>query len=428
MRAKRTSYYVSILFGFVIATGVYGQGLPTAKPEDVGMSTARLERIRPVMQAYVDQGKVPGMVTAVARRGKLVHFDQLGMMDVEAGKKMRPDTIFRIYSMTKPITGVAMMILYEEGRYRLNEPVSKYISELQNLTVYLGGLDKNLRTEPARQMTIKHLLLHTSGLIYGADEPGVPQLYRDAEIWKAGSLKEFIDKLAGLPLIAQPGTEWNYGVSTDVLGRLIEVLSGKPFDEFLAERIFQPLDMVDTAFYVPDEKIDRFAANYEATPEGGLKLLETPKDSEFRNPNPVPYGGSGLVSTVGDFLRFAQMLANGGKLDGVRILGRKTVDFMMLDHLGPELGPAPLGEAAGWYGMSPEGLGFGLSGSVVRDVAQNSLIGSIGDFSWGGAASTYFWIDRSEELIAVQFTQLMPSDKYPIRAEMKILTNQAIID
>ena len=277
-------------------------------------------------------------------------------------------------------------------------------------------------------MTIKHLLLHTSGLIYGADEPGVPQLYRDAEIWEAVSLEDFVDKLAGLPLLAQPGTEWNYGVSTDVLGRLVEVLSGERFEEFLEERIFLPLGMVDTAFYVPDEKLDRFAANYQATPEGGLKLIDSPKNSEFRNPNPVPYGGQSLVCTVGDFVRFAQMLANGGELDGVRILGRKTVDFMMLDHLGPELGPAPLGEAAGWYGMSPEGLGFGLGGSVVRNVAQNSLIGSTGDFSWGGVASTYFWIDRSEALIAVQFTQLMPSDKYPIRAEMKILTNQAIID
>ena len=279
----------------------------------------------------------------------------------------------------------------------MNEPVSKYLPEFQDLTVYAGGLDKNLRTEPARPMTIKHLMLHTSGLIYGADEPGVPQLYRDAEIWKATSLKEFVDKLAALPLIAQPGTEWNYGVSTDVLGRLVEILAGKSFDEFLAERIFQPLGMVDTAFYVLDEKLDRFAANYQSTPEGGLKLIDSPKDSEFRNPNLVPYGGSGLVCTVGDFSRFAQMLANGGVLDGVRILGRKTVDFMMLDHLGPELGPAPLGEAAGWYGMSPEGLGFGLGGSVVRSVAQNSLIGSTGDFSWGGAASTYFWIDRSEE-------------------------------
>ena len=221
-----------------IPTTAFGQGLKTARPKEVGMSSARLERIRPVMHTYIDEGKGPGMITAVARRGKVVHFERLGMMDVEAGKKMRPDSLFRIYSMTKPIASAAMLILYEQGRFRLNEPVSKYLPELQNLTVYLGGLDKNLRTEPAGQMTIKHLLLHTSGLIYGADEPGVSQLYRDAELWKAASLKEFVDKLAALPLVAQPGTEWNYGVSTDVLGRLIEVLSGKPFDEFLEERIF----------------------------------------------------------------------------------------------------------------------------------------------------------------------------------------------
>jgi CubicO group peptidase (beta-lactamase class C family) len=411
-----------------ISATTFGQGLPTAKPEEVGMSSERLARIRPVVKAYVDEGKMPGVITVVARRGKVCQFDVVGMMDVEAGKKMRPDTIFRIYSMTKPVTGVAMMILYEEGRYLLTDPVSKYLPELQDMKVYLGGLGDNLRTEPAREMTIKHLLTHTSGLVYGAEEPGVPQMYGDAELWKSASLEAFIDRLVTLPLVAQPGTEWHYGVSMDVLGRLVEVLSGTSFDQFLVERIFQPLGMVDTAFFVPDDKLERFAANYQATPEGGMKLIDAPQESDYRNPDSVPFGGHGLVSTAADYLRFAQMLANGGELDGARILGRKTVDFMMLDHLGPELGPEPLGVAASWYGMHPQGLGFGLTASVIRDVAQTSLMGSPGIFSWGGAASTYFWVDRSEELIALELTQLMPSDRYPIRAEMKILTYQAIID
>lgn len=411
-----------------ISATTFGQGLPTAKPEEVGMSSKRLARIRPVMKAYVDEGKMPGVITVVARRGKVCHFDVVGMMDEVMGKKMRRDTIFRIYSMTKPVTGVAMMILYEEGRFLLTDPVSKYLPELKNMRVYVGGSRENLRTEAAREMTIKHLLTHTSGLIYGDEEPVVPKLYKEAELWKSAGLEEFIDKLARLPLIAQPGTEWNYGVSTDVLGRLVEVLSGKPLDDFLAERIFQPLDMVDTAFYVPDEKLERFAANYQATPEGGMELIDRPQESDYRNPHSIPYGGHGLVSTAADYLRFAQMLANGGELDGVRILGRKTVDFMMLDHLGPELGPEPLGEAAGWYGMSPRGLGFGLTASVVRNVAQSSLVGSPGTFFWGGNAETHFWVDREEELIGLAFTQLTPSARYPIRAEMKILTYQAIID
>ncbi|MEE9264006.1 MAG: serine hydrolase domain-containing protein [Vicinamibacteria bacterium] len=422
------SILISILVSILVPGPAFPQGLPTAKPEDVGMSTTRLERIRPVMQAYVDQGKLPGMITAVARRGKVVHFDRLGMMDVEAGKKMRPDTIFRIYSMTKPITGVAMMILYEEGKYLLTDPVSNYLPEFENMKVYVGGSWENPRTEPARPMTIKHLLTHTSGLTYGDEEHVVPKLYKEAELWKSAALGEFIEKLVKLPLAAQPGTGWHYGVSMDVLGRLVEVLSGKSFDQFLAKRIFQPLGMVDTAFYVLDEKLERFAANYQATPEGGLKLIDRPQESEYRNSTFVPYGGQGLVSTAADYLRFAQMLANGGELDGVRILGRKTVDFMMLDHLGPELGPEPLGEAAGWYGMSPRGLGFGLTASVIRDVAQSSLVGSLGTFSWGGTAETHFWVDREEELIGLTFTQVMPSARYPIRAQMKILTYQAIID
>jgi CubicO group peptidase (beta-lactamase class C family) len=214
----------------------------------------------------------------------------------------------------------------------------------------------------------------------------------------------------------------------DVLGRLVEIWSGKSLDRFLSERLFEPLGMVDTAFYVPDEKTDRFATNYRATAERGLERIDGPQDSSYRGPSAVPYGGHGLVSTAADYMRFAQMLANRGELDGVRILGRKTVELMMMDHLGPEYGPEPLAEARSWLGVPTTGIGFGFTGSVVRDVAQGSLLGSPGTFSWGGAASTYFWVDPAEELVGLVLTQLMPSDTYPIRAQMRVLTYQAVLE
>jgi CubicO group peptidase (beta-lactamase class C family) len=414
-------------FALVAESPILAQGLPVAEAEEVGMSSQRLERIRSLTQVYVDEEKLPGVSTLVARRGKVVHFEQVGMMDIEAGKKMLPDTIFRMYSMTKPITGVAVMILYEEGHFLLEDPVSKILPELKRLEVYLGGMDDSLRTEPAAEITIKHLLTHTSGLSYGGPEPGVPDIYRKSDIWKADSLKGFVERLAKLPLIAQPGTRWHYGVSMDVLARLVEVVSGLPFDRFLADRIFKPLGMADTAYYVPDEKIVRFAACYQKTSEGTLELIDAPQDSSFRNPNVVPYGGDGLVSTAADYLRFCQMLANGGELDGVRILGRKTAEFMMMDHMGPEFGREPLAEASGWW-VPPTGQGFGFTGSVLRNVAQSSMLGSVGDFSWGGGAGTFFWIDREEQLIGIFMTQLRPPYAYPNRAQMKILTNQAVIE
>ncbi len=411
------------------ASAPHAQGLPVTRPERVGLAGDRLNRIRGALSAYVDSGKIPGVITAVARDGRLAHFEVQGLMDIEAGKEMRPDTIFRIYSMTKPVTGVAVLILYEEGRFLLNDPVAKYLPEFADARVYVGGSAENPRTEPARTMTIRHLLTHTSGLLYGGEsEDGVAEMYKRAEIWKAATLEDFVKRLAAVPLAAQPGTKWNYSVSLDVLGRLVEVVAGRPFDRFIGERIFAPLGMIDTGFSVPREELDRFAASYGPDDDGGLKLLDAPGESDYLDPESIPYGGHGLISTAADYLRFAQMLANSGELDGVRILGRKTVDLMMSNHLGPELGPAPLGEAAGWYQSDPRGLGFGLSGAIVTDVGRGGLIGTAGSFFWGGNASTFFWVDRTERLVGLLLTQLSPSDTYPLRGAMRALTYQALID
>jgi len=390
------------------------------------MSSERLDRIRPKMQAYVDAKQLPGFITMVARRGKLVHFEQVGQMDVEAATPMLEDTIFRMYSMTKPITGVAVMILYEEGHFLLTDPVSKYLPEFGEMKVYLGGPYENPRTERSAEITIKQLLTHTSGLVYGRDEPGVTEMYELADIFGSESLQGFVERLAALPLAAQPGTEWRYSVSMDVLGRLVEVISGQPFDRFLAERIFVPLDMIDTGFYVQEDKLARFAAVYRATDEGGMQRIDDQSQSSFLNHGVVPYGGHGLVSTARDYMRFALMLLNGGELEGVRILGRKTVDLLMSNHLGPEYGPQPLASAN--LQSSAQGVGFGLSGAVITDPALSSVLGSTGNFFWGGAASTYFWIDPKEQLVGMVLTQLMPSRTYPIRGEMRILTYQAIVD
>ncbi len=424
-RRTLTTAAAMTTFMAVAAPTVTAQGLPRAAPDEVGLSGERLARIRPVMQAYVDAGTLPGVTTAIARRGKLVHFEQIGMMDVERGKSLRPDTIFRMASMTKPMTGVAMMILYEEGRYLLTDPVSQYLPEFADLQTWVGGTAEAPQTEPARPMAVKDLLTHTSGLIYGGNESAVGQLYGQAQLFAAPTLADFTQRVASIPLAFQPGSRWEYSISQDVLGRLVEVLSGQPFDEFLTQRVFEPLGMKDTGFYVPEEHADRLAANYRATPERGLEPV--PSRPGIHDPDRVPYGG-GSVSTAADYLRFAQMLANSGELDGVRILGRKTVDLMMMNHLDPELGPEPMAAMTSSLQSSPRGVGYGLTGAVITDVALSSLPGSVGTFSWGGARSTYFWVDRSEELVGLLLTQVSPSDRYPLRAEIRILTYQALIE
>ncbi len=397
-------------------------------PIEVGLAADRLERIEGWVQDYVDDGRLPGVIFAVARKGRMARIGAVG--------SLRSDTIFRIYSMTKPVTVVAVLMLYEEGKFLLSDPVSRYLPEFTAMQVYVGENDEKgqpVTRSATRPITIEDLLTHTAGLSYDYDTAaGVPKLYAEADLWSVDSLAEFTAKVAVLPLAYEPGTRWHYSVANDVLGRLVEVVAGQPFDEFLEARILGPLQMNDTAFYVPEAKLDRFASLYRR--EGnGMRLEETPKVSEYRNPEPVPFGGSGLVSTASDYMRFAQMLLNGGELDGVRLLGRKTVELMMMDHLGPGFESPRLNDS--WVGRTENrsgdmhlGFGYGFGGYVITDVAQNDVPGSVGTYAWGGGASTYFFIDPQEELIALFLTQLQPSDSYPLRAQFRGLVYQAIVD
>jgi len=405
--------------------------------ESVGMSTERLERIGTGMRRLIDAKKIPGTVTLVARKGRVVHFETNGLRNVEKGKEMTKDTIFRLYSQSKPITGAAVMMLFEEGHFLLEDPISKYLPEFAKMVVYKGVKDGVVQTEPARAITIHHLITHTSGLTYDFFPTPVGQMYGKAGVvgsnaqgpTKMKNLKEWSEALAKMPLVAQPGSAWNYSVSMDVLGRLIEVVSGQTFRDFLRSRIFLPLGMNDTDFYVPDEKLDRFAANYSPNPKGGMVLIDDPQKSPYRKLPPLEMGGSGLVSTVGDYLRFAQMLANRGEYKGQRLLGSKTVEFMMSNHITPNFPDDPLTSLFGWLsGARAWGMGFGVCGSVVTNPATAGLPVSKGTYSWGGAATTHFWVDPEEELVGIVHTQLLPDGTYPVRQLMQLLTYQAIVD
>jgi CubicO group peptidase (beta-lactamase class C family) len=396
----------------------------TVTPEEVGLSSARLERLRTVMQGYVDQGKLAGLVTLVARRGEVAHFDCFGMMDIEAGKPMRPDTIFRIYSMTKPITCVAFMMLFEEGRFLLNDPVSKFIPEFADLMVFVGTTETGVVvTDMDREITIRDLLTHTAGLGYGfVDETPVEKMYQAEEFFTLvlqPSLPEMIQRLVRLPLAHQPGTCWRYSMAHDVIGHLVSVIADRPFDVFLEERVFGPLGMEDTGFFVPGDKLDRLAALYQPGETGGITLLDAPATSPFLNPDNTPSGGGGLVSTTSDYLRFGQMLLNEGEADGTRLLSRKTIELMTMNHLSDELlsagsGPGP-------------GMGYGLGFGVLVDVAQSGGLGSEGLFGWSGAAATRFWADPREELIGLLMPQLFFGDE-PIGDLFQNLAYQAIVD
>ncbi|MBW2268666.1 MAG: beta-lactamase family protein [Deltaproteobacteria bacterium] len=379
------------------------------------------------MQAYVDEEKLAGLVTLIARRGKVAHFEAFGMQDREAARPMQRDTLFRIYSMTKPITSVAVLILFERGHFLLHDPITKYIPELEGLRVIedpAGPLD---RTRPLeRAISIRDLLVHTSGFSYDWILPAGPLADAYGELTpkrRAGDLRSFIRHLAELPLAYPPATRWNYGMSTDVLGHLVAVVSGVPLDVFLREQIFEPLGMLDTDFHVPREKIERFAANYAPGPDGGLRLIDAPAESRFvARPPSFFEGGGGLVSTVSDYARFAQMLLNRGELEGRRILGPKTVELMTQNHLSEQELQADFLKTAfsGW--------GFGLGVSVVTDIARTQLPGSNGEYGWNGAAGTTFWVDPGEELIAIQMTQLMPFARYALPSALRALVYPALVD
>lgn len=406
-----------------------------ARPEDVGLNSARLGAIPKFMGSYVDRGKLAGLSTLVARHGQIVHFESIGMRDRERGLPMERDSIFRIYSMSKPITSVALMMLYEEGHFQLSHEVSRYIPEFKKLRVWAGGTNEAWATkEPARPMTIRDLLTHTSGLTYGfMNQHPVDRLYRrggiDGSATSQLTLKEMMEKLADIPLLFSPGEHWNYSVSTDVCGYLVEVLSGRPLDEFLQARIFAPLGMVDTGFMVPKDKLDRFTANYEKNARTREVRLVDKSDetSAYAAPKRFLSGGGGLVSTMTDYWRFCQMCLNGGAFEGTRLLSRKTMEFMRSNHLPggrtmKEMSLSSFGE------LAAEGAGFGLGFQVILEPAEAQAIGSVGNFSWGGAASTYFWIDPEEDLIAILMTQLMPSSTYPLRPQLQQLVYAAIED
>lgn len=412
----RVLLLLSLIY-FYFPLSVTGQGLPVAKPEEEGLSSERLERIKPVMQRYIDQNKLSGLITVIARHGKVVHFEKYGQMDTN--KPMQFDAIFRIASMTKPITSVAIMMLYEEGYFQLTDPLSKFIPDFENVKVFSGVDENGIKlVNQENPITIQNLLTHTSGLTYGEKNTPVDSMYNKASLFE-GTLEEMIKKLVKLPLLYQPGTKFNYSVSTDVLGYLVEVISGKPFNEFLEEKIFRPLNMKDTDFYVPENKINRFASLYAREENGGIKIIDKPKTSVKSKPTKFFGGGGGLVSTASDYMRFAQMLLNKGELDGKRLLGPKTVEFMTRNHISEEL--FPIHSTMG-------GVGWGLGFAVVLNAPKYGLLGSDGEYYWGGANNTFFWIDPKEDIILLLMTQFSPYSYYPINREFKVLVYQAIVD
>jgi len=397
-----------------------------------GLSSERLKRIdQHFQEKYIDTGKLPGVLTLVARRGEIAHFSALGMMDVENNKPTNEDTIFRIYSMTKAITTVALMMLYEEGKFQLNDPVHMYLPEWENTEVWVSGEYPDFKSRPQdRPMTIRDLLSHQSGLTYGFnDTNAVDRAYQQIgwETMLSSPLPEWSKLLAKLPLLFSPGTAWNYSLATDLCGYLVQVLADQPFDEYLQERIFDPLGMVDTSFSISDDKLDRFAACYEPTPDGGMKPQDPQFTSAYRKKPAWISGGGGLVSTTMDYYRFLQVLANNGKSDGRRYLSRKTIELMTANHL-------PDGKSVIDHAFTPppdehrRGEGWGLGFSIALDHGKTQIAGSPGQYSWGGAASTEFWIDPTEELVVIFMTQLLPSGTYPIKRELQVLVNAAIDD
>jgi CubicO group peptidase (beta-lactamase class C family) len=400
-------------------------------PIQVGFDPARLDRIDRHFARFVDDGRLPGWLIAVSRAGQLAHVSTYGHRDVESSLPVELDSLFRIYSMSKPVTSVAAMMLYEEGAFQLKDPVSKFLPSFSDQRVYVSGPPHAPVTVPAVEpMRIWHLLTHTAGLTYGFHHAHpVDAMYRAAG-FDFGSapvdLEEACERWASMPLLFEPGTEWNYSVATDVLGRVVEVASGQSLDEFLSERIFGPLGMVDTGFSVPEADHDRLAALYVPGPEGRATRADMLGDA-FKHPPAMLSGGGGLVGTAADYHRFTQMLLRGGELDGARVLGRATVDFMTTNHLPGGVELESIARPT-FSETSFAGMGFGLGFSVVESAAENKVLAMAGEYAWGGAASTGFWVDPVEEITALIFTQLLPSSTYNLRSQLKPLVYQALVD
>jgi CubicO group peptidase (beta-lactamase class C family) len=412
------------------------------KPETVGMSSTRLARLDQVLkQRYVGSGYLPGMLVHIYRRDQLVHTGMFGQMDIERGKPMREDAIFRIYSMSKPITAVALMMLVEEGMIGLDDLVHSHIPAWKNLGVYASGMPSLLPDAPPgflttptlRPMKVVDLATHTSGLTYGfMMRSAVDAAYRRAKVTdreSPGGLHGMIEQLAQIPLDFSPGTAWNYSVSIDVLGYLVEKLSGMSFGEFLQTRLFEPLRMTDTAFFVPSDKINRFTTCYQPEAGRGLKLQDDPENSTYAKPPRLESGGGGLVSTAQDYLRFCRMMLNGGTLDGAQILSPKTVALFSLNYLpdGREIADMALPGMFSESGYA--GVGFSIGCGVNVNVAKTRLPGSPGEYFWGGAAATAFWIDPKEELTVVFMTQVIGSDaRLTLRRDLRTLVYSAMTE
>jgi CubicO group peptidase (beta-lactamase class C family) len=386
----------------------------TLIPTHTGSFSAQhLDYLDEHLRKYITAGTLAGTLMAIYHRDKLVHWSTQGQRDRERGKPMTDDTIFRIYSMTKPIASTALMQLYERGLVQLDDPVAKYIPSWANLRVYQSGSYPNfLTTACERPMTVRDLLTHQSGLTYGfMNHTNVDAAYRQLGIGGGGdSLQQMVEKLAGLPLEFSPGTGFNYSHSTDIVGYLVEVISGQPLDDYLQEHIFGPLGMTDTAFWVPPAKADRLATNYTGAKSGvGIDVADDAATSPYLHDPVYRSGGGGLVSTAGDYLRFCQMLLGKGTLEGERIIGRKTLELMTKNHLtgGTSVAAAATKASPMWREPSHQGTGFGLGFAVALDTADAQLPGSPGSFTWSGAAATHFWIDPTEELAVVFMTQYM---------------------
>ena len=395
-----------------------------------GFCPARLTRISPWLKRYVDEKKLPFAHVAVLRKGQLAYSNFYGVRDIEEGSPVVEDGIYRIYSMTKLVTTVAALALYEKGAFQLDDPVDKFVDEFRDARVFISGRKDSINSvEAETPMTIRQLMNHTSGLTYGAFDPGpVGQLMRSGKI-DFGNLQanlgDTVRRLASIPLCFQPGSQWRYGVSTDVLGYVIEVVTGKTLLQVFDELIFKPLNMNDTFFQVPINKVKKFCSLYTRTKSESLKLLECAGSSRFCKPVNMYSGGGGLISSMRDYLVFLEMIRCGGRYDDAQILGRKTVELMLRNHLSGDM--ASMGQPT-FSEMPMEGIGFGLGGAILLDPAKAQILGSEGEFTWGGMASTAFWIDPKEELSVVFMTQLIPSSCYPIRRELRVLVYQALVD
>jgi len=417
---KSTVFFLALL----CSSAIVADTLLTVDAEDAGFSSERLENMSAFTRREIEAGKIAGAVTMVARHGKIVHFDAVGNYGVDNDRAMEKDTLFRIYSMTKPITTVAMMMLYEEGMFELGDPVSKILPEFANQTIYKDG--KIVPTQS--EMTIEQLMSHSAGLTYGFEnDHAVETAYQEAKIWESQDLMDFVGRVANIPLRFEPGTRYHYSIATDVLGAMVERLSGQTLERFFTNRIFSPLGMDDTFFNIPEEKQLRLASNhYWNAAEGQLTVVPTETDL-FTQEVTLFSGSGGLFSTAMDYMIFCEMMRNGGSYDGVRILGPKTVQYMTINHLTDQV----RNNGASEYPSSHlyPGQSFGLGFGVITDPGQSQVISSTGAYSWGGAANTKFWIDPEEDLVAILMSQVMGSPwSDHKRYQMKVATYQALTE